>query len=154
MDPHLWPLRVTGAGLLVATAAIHLDLYVTGYRTIPTIGCCSCSRSSRDSRSRSPCWSPRSVARSTPLPGAAAAALGAGFAIATLGGYLLSLWVGLFGFSEIRTTAGIVAGLLEIAAFAVLASLVFDPPAGRRGCPRAGAGPTDCAGGLPAVAVA
>ena len=31
-------LRVAGSGLLIATAAIHLDLYVTGYRTIPTIG--------------------------------------------------------------------------------------------------------------------
>jgi hypothetical protein len=29
---------VAGAGLLAATAAIHLDLYLTGYRTIPTIG--------------------------------------------------------------------------------------------------------------------
>src|SRR6201994_3671719 len=36
-----WPaviLRVAGSGLLIATAAIHLDLYLTGYRTIPTIG--------------------------------------------------------------------------------------------------------------------
>ena len=36
-----WPaiaLRVAGSGLLTATAAIHLDLYLTGYRTIPTIG--------------------------------------------------------------------------------------------------------------------
>src|ERR1700728_2125889 len=31
-------LRVAGSGLLIATAAIHLDLYLTGYRTIPTIG--------------------------------------------------------------------------------------------------------------------
>src|ERR1035437_9126660 len=31
-------LRLVGAGLLVATGAIHLDLYLTGYRTIPTIG--------------------------------------------------------------------------------------------------------------------
>ncbi len=31
-------LRVIGAGLLFATGAIHLDLYLTGYRTIPTIG--------------------------------------------------------------------------------------------------------------------
>jgi len=31
-------LRVAGAGLLAATAAIHLDLYLTGYRMIPTIG--------------------------------------------------------------------------------------------------------------------
>jgi hypothetical protein len=35
-----------------------------------------------------------------------AAAAGAGFALATLGGYLLSVWVGLFGFKEVRTTAG------------------------------------------------
>ena len=31
-------LRVSGAGLLVASAAVHLDLYLTGYRTIPAIG--------------------------------------------------------------------------------------------------------------------
>ena len=31
-------LRVAGASLLIATGAIHLDLYLTGYRTIPTIG--------------------------------------------------------------------------------------------------------------------
>ena len=31
-------LRIAGAGLLAATAAIHLDLYLTGYRTIPVIG--------------------------------------------------------------------------------------------------------------------
>jgi hypothetical protein len=35
-----------------------------------------------------------------------AAAAGAGFAVATLGGYLLSVWIGLFGFKEVRTTAG------------------------------------------------
>ena len=29
---------MAGSGLLIATAAIHLDLYLTGYRTIPTIG--------------------------------------------------------------------------------------------------------------------
>src|SRR5215472_18737466 len=31
-------LRAAGAGLLAASAAIHLDLYLTGYRTIPAIG--------------------------------------------------------------------------------------------------------------------
>ena len=31
-------LRLAGAGLLAAAGAIHLDLYLTGYRTIPTIG--------------------------------------------------------------------------------------------------------------------
>src|SRR5690242_18934300 len=31
-------LRVAGAILLVVSASIHLDLYLTGYRSIPTIG--------------------------------------------------------------------------------------------------------------------
>jgi hypothetical protein len=51
-----------------------------------------------------------------------AAAAGAGFALATLGGYLLSVWIGLFGFTEVRTTAGIAAGVVEVAAFVVLAA--------------------------------
>ena len=29
---------IAGAALLIASAAIHLDLYVTGYQSIPTIG--------------------------------------------------------------------------------------------------------------------
>jgi hypothetical protein len=29
---------MVGSGLLIATAAINLDLYLTGYRTIPAIG--------------------------------------------------------------------------------------------------------------------
>jgi len=117
-------LRVTGAGLLVATAATHLDLYVTGYRTIPTIG-----------------WlflleviagfvlAAAVLATGNPV----VAALGAGFAVATLGGYLLAIWVGLFGFTEVRTTAGIVAGLIEVAAFAVLAVLAVTPARAARG---------------------
>ena len=40
--PAKWPwwpgLRLAGAGLLAAAGGIHLDLYLTGYRTIPTIG--------------------------------------------------------------------------------------------------------------------
>ena len=56
-----------------------------------------------------------------------AAAAGALFALATLGGYLLSVWVGLFGFREVRTTAGIAAGVIEVAAFAVLAALALTP---------------------------
>ena len=31
-------LRVAGAGLLAAAGGIHLDLYLTGYRSIPVIG--------------------------------------------------------------------------------------------------------------------
>jgi predicted lipoprotein with Yx(FWY)xxD motif len=43
------------------------------------------------------------------------------FALFTLGAYLVAVWVGLFGFREIRTRAGIAAGLIEVAAFGVLA---------------------------------
>jgi predicted lipoprotein with Yx(FWY)xxD motif len=113
-------LRVTGAGLLIATAAIHLDLYLTGYRTIPTIG-----------------W----LFLLQVIVGFAAgllvlatgnrlaAAFGAVFALSTLGGYLLTVQFGLFGFREVRTTAGIVAGVIEVAAFAVLAVLAATPAA-------------------------
>jgi len=105
-------LRLAGAGLLFATAAIHLDLYLTGYRTIPTIG---------------PLFLFQVIAGF--LAGAVvlatssrlAAAAGAALALSTLGGYLLTVQFGLFGFREVRTTAGIVAGIIEVAAFAVLA---------------------------------
>ena len=127
-----WPaviLRVVGSGLLIATAAIHLDLYLTGYRTIPTIG-----------------WlfllqviaafglglAVLAIPRRLVTPSRLAAAAGAGFALATLGGYLLSVWIGLFGFKEVRTSAGIAAGLVEVAAFVVLAALALAPaPADR-----------------------
>jgi len=116
-------LRMAGAGLLIATGAIHLDLYLTGYRTIPAIG-----------------WlfllqviaafglglTVLAVGRPA-LAGRLAAAAGAGFALTTLGGYLLTVWAGLFGFKEVRTTAGIVAGVIEVAAFAVLAALALAP---------------------------
>jgi len=50
-----------------------------------------------------------------------AVAASAAFALSTLSAYLLAVWVGLFGFKEVRTRAGIAAGLIEVAAFAVLA---------------------------------
>jgi predicted lipoprotein with Yx(FWY)xxD motif len=139
--PDGWPrivLRVAGSGLLIATAAIHLDLYLTGYRTIPTIG-----------------WlfllqviagfalglAVLAIPGRLVLAGRLAAAAGAGFALATLGGYLLSVWVGLFGFTEVRTTAGVVAGVVEVAAFAVLAALALAPaPADSPAGSAAGAG--------------
>ena len=122
-------LRVAGAGLLAATGAIHLDLYVTGYRTIPTVG-----------------WlflvqviMAFFLAAAVLASGSRiVAAAGAGFAVATLGGYLLSVWVGLFGFTEVRTTAGITAGIIEVAAFAALAVLAL---ARRRNLSRPGRPP-------------
>ena len=137
--PAVAPFRVllglAGAGLLFATAGIHLDLYLTGYRTIPTIG-----------------WlfllqvvvavvlgvlvlvtaviTPGQPVTRGELAGRAVALGGALFALSTLGGYLLTVQFGLFGFREVRTTAGIVAGILEVLAFAVLAwlGLAATPP--------------------------
>jgi predicted lipoprotein with Yx(FWY)xxD motif len=120
-------LRVAGAGLLAVTGATHLDLYLTGYRSIPVIG---------------PLFllqviAAFGLAAAVLVSGSRlAAAAGAGFVLSTLGGYLLSVWIGLFGFKEIRTTAGILAGVIEVAAFAVLAMLALSPAA-----PRQPAGP-------------
>jgi predicted lipoprotein with Yx(FWY)xxD motif len=114
-------LRLAGAGLLIASGAIHLDLYVTGYRSIPVIG-----RLFLFQVIAAFVLAVVVLASGSRL----AAAAGAGFAVATLGGYLLSVWIGLFGFKEVRTTAGIVAGLIEVAAFAVLAILAAAPDPG------------------------
>ena len=105
-------LQVAGAVLLAVSAGIHLDLYLTGYRSIPTIGWLFLLQVIAGFVLAAAVLVTRS-----PL----AAAAGAGFALATLGGYLLAVWVGLFGFKEVRTTAGIAAGLIEVAAFATLA---------------------------------
>jgi plastocyanin len=111
-------LRLAGAALLTATGAIHLDLYLTGYRHIPTIGWLFLLQVIAAFALAAAVLAIRS-----PL----VAAAGAGFAASTLAGYLLSIWIGLFGFTEVRTTAGIVAGVIEVAAFAVLALLALSP---------------------------
>ena len=85
------------------------------------------------------------------LAGRLAAAAGASFALATLGGYLLSVWTGLFGFREVRTTAGLTAGVIEVAAFAILAALALAPA---RAAQTAAAGLAVAALVLLAVAVA
>jgi predicted lipoprotein with Yx(FWY)xxD motif len=114
-------LRVAGAGLLAAAGGIHLDLYLTGYRSIPTIGWLFLLQVIA-------AFGLAAVVLATGSRLAAAA--GAGFALSTLGGYLLTVWFGLFGFKEVRTTAGIVAGVIEVAAFAVLAILAAVPASG------------------------
>jgi predicted lipoprotein with Yx(FWY)xxD motif len=120
-------LRLAGGGLLIAAGAIHLDLYLTGYRSIPTVGGLFLFQ-----------VIVAFVLGAAVLASAAriAAAAGAVFSLATLGGYLLSLWAGLFGFREVRTTAGIAAGVVEVAAFAALTGLAVMPaesgPAGGR----------------------
>jgi predicted lipoprotein with Yx(FWY)xxD motif len=125
-------LRIVGPGLLIASGAIHLDLYLTGYRSIPTIG-----------------WLFLLQVIAAFVLGLAAAGLrswlaaaaAAGFCLATLGGYILSVWIGLFGFKEVRTTAGIVAGVIEVAAFVALAALALTTPGpGRGAVPAVGPG--------------
>jgi predicted lipoprotein with Yx(FWY)xxD motif len=110
-----------GAAVLTASGAIHLDLYLTGYRTIPTIGWLFLlqviTAFALALAILLTFWTSGPMAPLT-------AGAGALFAVATLGGYLLSIWAGLFGFREVRTTAGIVAGLLDVAAFVFLAALV------------------------------
>jgi plastocyanin len=106
-------LRLIGVGLLVATGAIHLDLYLTGYRNIPTIGVLFLLQVIA-------AFVLALLVLALPRPTVALA--GAGFAVSTLGGYILSLWIGLFGFNEIRTTAGIAAGAVEVATFVVLST--------------------------------
>jgi predicted lipoprotein with Yx(FWY)xxD motif len=108
--------RVVGAGLLAATGAIHLDLYLTGYRTVPTIGWLFLLQVIT-------AFAFAAIVLATKSRLLAAA--GAGFALSTLGGYLLSLWIGLFGFREVRTEVGVVAGIIEIVAFAALASVAL-----------------------------
>ena len=117
-----------GGALVVASGAVHLYLYFNGYGSIPTIGPLFVLQGVvawllggavlATGLSR--------VLRRGLLPGAprlhyavlaGAAAL---FALATLGGYVLSLEVGLLGFREVPTTPGALAGALEVAAVAML----------------------------------
>ena len=113
--PRRSAVAIAGAALLIASGSIHLDLYLTGYRSIPTIG-----------------WmfllqviSAYALALAIAVTRyRLAAAAGAAFALGTLVGYLLSLKVGLFGFTDVRTTAGIVAAVIDVAAFAALATAV------------------------------
>jgi hypothetical protein len=107
--------RATGAGLLLATGAIHLSLYVDGYRGIPVVG-------------------PLFLA-DVVLAVAAAVVLGvvpvrrlpwvslaAGlFVAATLGALVQSLTVGVFGFTEsVRAPLVIPALVVEGAGALVL----------------------------------
>ncbi len=128
---QLW-LQVAGAALLAGSACIHLYLYLTGYRSIPTIG-----------------WlfllqfvvAFVLAAGSLVTHSRVAAAAGAAFALSTLGCYMLAVWIGLFGFKEVRTRAGIAAGLIEVAAFATLAMAALATDAERQARGRPGRRP-------------
>lgn len=110
-DPVALALRVVGAGCLLASGAVHLGLYLGSYGHIPTIG-------------------PLFLAQAITAFGLGAAALATGealvalsgalLALATLGGYVLSLLVPLFGFREVRTGSGIAAAVVEVVAAGTL----------------------------------
>jgi predicted lipoprotein with Yx(FWY)xxD motif len=118
-------LRVAGAMLLAGSAGIHLYLYLTGYRSIPTIGWLFVLQ-----------FIAGLVLAAAVLVthSRVAVAASAALALLTLGAYLLAVWIGLFGFKEVRTRAGIAAGLIEVAAFALLAlAAITVDPAGQTG---------------------
>lgn len=110
--------RLVGAGLLAASGGIHLDLYLTGYGHVPTIG---------------PLFLLQAIvafvlAVVVVVHGhVLAEAAGALLALSTLGGYVLALLVPLFGFREVSTGAGVASAVVEIPAAAVLgATVVLD----------------------------
>jgi hypothetical protein len=114
----LWVLRLIGAALLLAIAAIHVYLWREGYRDIPTIG-------------------PLFLLQSVIAVGGAllvlvaplrllpwAAILGALFAVGSLGALLLTTFVGMFDFQEsTETEFWHTTVLVEIAAPVVLGIL-------------------------------
>lgn len=116
-------LKQLGSAALLASAGIHLDLFITGYRHIPTIGLL---------------FLVQFVAGVTLgfliflFENQLLSAMGALFALGTLSGYLLARAVGLFGFHELATASGLIAGLLDITALAALGYIVtsFSQPIG------------------------
>jgi hypothetical protein len=119
---------VVGAALVATTAAIHLHLWASGYREIPTIG---------------PLFLFQGIAGAILAVVVVAwrrlvtVVAAAGFMIATIGGLLLSVYVGLFGFRD--TLAAPFAGLslaVESAGAVVLVSvgiaLLLEPVAGQQ----------------------
>lgn len=110
-------LCLTGAVLLVVSSVIHLHLWSTGYRHIPTIG---------------PLFLMQGVVGiAVALAVAAtrrawAALVGALFAASTIGGLVLSVEVGLFGFRDSLSAPDATLSLaVEAAALVVLTAAVL-----------------------------
>jgi hypothetical protein len=105
-------LRLAGTGLLVWVAAIHLDVWSEGYRHIQTDGPLFLADASGG-------FVLAAVLLAWPRP--LAAPLGTGFMASTLGGLILSINVGLFGFQEsIRASFVVESILLESIGAAIL----------------------------------
>ena len=107
-------LRLVCAGLLIWVAVIHLHLWTEGYRDIPTVG---------------PLFLADAVggfllaAVLLVWPRPLAGLLGAGFMISTLGGLIISLNFGLFGFRESSEASFVIETIIleSVGAIALLA---------------------------------
>lgn len=121
-------LRLAGAGLLAEMAWIHVDLYVNGYSTVPTIGLLFLLNGIGGAvLTLAVLVTPH---RYLALVAGASALFTAG----TLGALVLSLGGSLFGFSEsmsaplVSTTLGVEsAGVVELALLTVLALVLREP---------------------------
>jgi hypothetical protein len=106
--------RLVCAGLLIWVAVIHLHLWTEGYRDIPTVG---------------PLFFADAVggfflaAVLLVWPRPLAGLLGAGFMISTLGGLIVSLNFGLFGFRESTQASFVIETIIleSVGALALLA---------------------------------
>ena len=89
-----WAINTTmwlGAGLVAASAGIHLHLWLSGYRFIPTIGQLFIGQAVTGfALAARLAWTRRPTL----------AILSALFLVATIGGLLTSAWFGLFGFRD------------------------------------------------------
>jgi hypothetical protein len=105
--PAAWPnkSREMMPNAVPAVAPMNSDGAKTGYRSIPTIGWMFLLQLLAAFVLAAAVLA-TAFARGDGLVPRLVAAAGAGFAVATLGGYLLSLWIGLFGFSEYAPRPG------------------------------------------------
>lgn len=107
-------LRLVCAGLLIWVAVIHLHLWTEGYRDIPTVGPLFFADAVGG-------FSLAAVLLVWPRP--LAGLLGTGFMISTLGGLIVSLNFGLFGFRESTKASFVIQTVIleSVGALALLA---------------------------------
>ena len=107
-------LRLVCAGLLIWVAVIHLHLWTEGYRDIPTVGPLFIADAVGG-------FLLAAVLLAWPRP--LAGLLGAGFLISTLGGLIVSLNFGLFGFRESTEASFVIETVIleSVGALALLA---------------------------------
>ena len=124
MRPQQLACRLAAVAVLTA-GAVHLDLWIAdGYRSIHVIGPLFLANA----------VGAAAVAAGLLLwPGMLTATAGLVYGASTLAAFLLSVYVGLFGFTEVLNgTPQLVAGVAEVAAIALLALPVASGWASRR----------------------